>query len=204
MTGLEPVDLVFTDPPYGVSFKKPGKPYMVGDCANLLPAFLPIVYNIIKDDGAIYLFSSLQNLYQFWTIFQMYFKIHNIIIWDKINPIYPHSKAHYSMQYEPIFYGSKGLHYLKNKKIGDIVQAKIPRGGKRQHPTQKPVGVIKKILESTQESKNIILDPFLGSGTTAIACERLNRQWIGIEISEEYCEIAAKRIESERAQLKMF
>jgi DNA modification methylase len=49
-----------------------------------------------------------------------------------------------------------------------------------------------------------VVDPFLGSGTTAIACEQLNRRWIGIEISEKYCEIAAKRIERERQQLKLF
>lgn len=49
-----------------------------------------------------------------------------------------------------------------------------------------------------------VLDPFLGSGTTAIACERLKRKWIRIEISEEYCKIAVKRIEAERKQLKLF
>ena len=49
-----------------------------------------------------------------------------------------------------------------------------------------------------------VLDPFIGSGTTAIACEQLNKKWIGIEIEEKYCEIAAKRIENERKQLKLF
>jgi len=51
---------------------------------------------------------------------------------------------------------------------------------------------------------NIILDSFMGGGTTAIACERLNRRWIGIEIEERYCEISAKRIEKENQQLKLF
>ena len=50
---------------------------------------------------------------------------------------------------------------------------------------------------------DIILDPFLGSGTTAVACERLGRRWIGIEISKEYCDIAVKRIDLERSQLKL-
>ena len=50
----------------------------------------------------------------------------------------------------------------------------------------------------------LVLDPFLGSGTTAVACERLKRRWIGIEIEEKYCEIAKKRIEAERRQLKLF
>jgi len=76
------------------------------------------------------------------------------------------------------------------------------RTGNLYHPTQKPVGLIGQLI-----SANIcdsILDPFLGSGTTAIACERLNKKWIGIEINEKYCEMAAKRIKSERKQLKLF
>jgi DNA modification methylase len=51
---------------------------------------------------------------------------------------------------------------------------------------------------------HIVLDPFLGSGTTAVACEKLGRKWIGCEISEKYCSIAARRIASEAAQLKLF
>ena len=70
------------------------------------------------------------------------------------------------------------------------------------HPTQKPKLLLIKII--SQQDETLILDPFLGSGTTAIACERLNRRWIGIEISEKYCEISAKRIESEASQLKLW
>lgn len=74
----------------------------------------------------------------------------------------------------------------------------------RHHPTQKPVGLFQLILDRYCKEWPNTLDPYLGSGTTAIACERLNRKWIGIEISEEYCEIAAKRIEQETKQLKLF
>ena len=75
---------------------------------------------------------------------------------------------------------------------------------KKQHPCQKPSGLFVSILSDFSKKDDLILDPFLGSGTTAIACERLNRRWIGIEISEEYCEIAARRIEAETKQLKLF
>jgi DNA modification methylase len=73
----------------------------------------------------------------------------------------------------------------------------------KYHPTQKPTGLIEWCL-SFLPTANLILDPYLGSGTTAIACENLTKKWIGIEISEKYCEIAAKRIENERKQLKLF
>ena len=77
----------------------------------------------------------------------------------------------------------------------------------RYHPTQKPVGLFMKILTDYAKAGQSILDPFAGSGTTALACEELkdiNLSWILIEQDEEYCEIAAKRIERETKQLKLF
>jgi DNA modification methylase len=78
------------------------------------------------------------------------------------------------------------------------------RGDKPDHPCPKPISYIIQIVSRFTETGDTVLDPFLGSGTTAVACEQLNRRWIGIEISEKYCEIAAKRIERERQQLKLF
>ena len=60
------------------------------------------------------------------------------------------------------------------------------------------------LIENSSLVGNIVYDGFLGSGTTLIACEQLNRLWIGIEISEKYCEIAKQRIIRERSQLKLF
>jgi site-specific DNA-methyltransferase (adenine-specific) len=88
-------------------------------------------------------------------------------------------------------YGTKG-------NIKGVGQPKI-----RIHPTQKPIALMLWCLEKSKTT-GAVLDPFLGSGTTAVACERLKRKWIGIEIEERYCEIAAKRIEAERRQLKLF
>lgn len=59
------------------------------------------------------------------------------------------------------------------------------------------------ILPEIDEVDLVLTDPFFGSGTTGVACERLGRKWIGIEISKEYCDIAVKRIEQERNQLKL-
>ena len=72
------------------------------------------------------------------------------------------------------------------------------------HPNEKPTKLFSGLVLTYSDERDLLLDPFLGSGTTAIACERLKRKWIGIEIEEKYCEIAAKRIEQERKQLKLF
>ena len=64
----------------------------------------------------------------------------------------------------------------------------------RQHPTQKPLGVMKWILERYSEPGQLIVDPFCGSGTTCVAAKMLGRRYIGIDISEEYCQIAKDRL----------
>jgi len=78
-------------------------------------------------------------------------------------------------------------------------------GGKERtsHPTQKPLKLFMHLLEIHSNKNDLILDPFLGSGTTAVACEKLNRRWIGIEMNPEYIEIAKKRIEEETKQGKL-
>ena len=70
------------------------------------------------------------------------------------------------------------------------------RNNGKQHPTQKPVDLMERIVKTSSKEGGIILDPFMGSGTTAIACINTNRNYIGFELSEEYCKIAEKRISS--------
>ena len=92
---------------------------------------------------------------------------------------------------------------LKNGPWGDVWVFNPPK--KRfGHPCQKPFDLISHILKISSRKNDTVLDPFIGSGTTAVACEQLRRRWIGIELSEKYCEIAAKRIEKETAQLDLF
>ena len=190
------VDLVLTDPPYGVSYKNSGEIYMVGDTVNLIPYFLPKVYNLLKDDGAIYLFSSTTKLVDTLPIFNTYFKLHSIIIWDKRIGRIPRQLSHYKLRYEPILYGSKGLHRL-NGYVDDIFQQDIPRGKKRVHPTQKPKEIIEYLIKNSLKKNIVVLDPFLGSGTTSVVCKKLNIKFIGIEISQKYCEIAERRLAQE-------
>jgi len=189
---LPKVDLVLTDPPYGVSYKKAGEEYMVGDTVNLVPYFLPLAREVLKPDGAIYMFSSTTKLVDTLPVFNTYFKLHSIIIWDKRIGQIPRQLSHYKLRYEPILYGSKGLHRL-NGYADDVFQCDIPRGKKRVHPTQKPLEIVEYLVGNSAREASIVLDPFLGSGTTAVACINLNRKCIGIEIEEKYCEIAARR-----------
>lgn len=88
---------------------------------------------------------------------------------------------------------------LKRKVLNRV---ELLKDGTR-HPTQKPLKIINWCI-SYSKTKGLIFDPFLGSGTTAVACEKLGRRWIGCEINKEYCEVAAMRIKAEADQLKLF
>jgi site-specific DNA-methyltransferase (adenine-specific) len=83
---------------------------------------------------------------------------------------------------------------------GFVTEAKEPR----YHPTQKPVEILARIIADFSKEGDLIYDPFLGSGTTAIAAHRLNRRWIGSEISAEYVELANKRLEPYLMQEQLF
>jgi DNA modification methylase len=123
-------------------------------------------------------------------------RLYSLIIWDKIIGQIPRQMSHYKLRYEPILYGSMGLHRL-NAYQDDVIQCQIDRGHKRVHPTQKPVSVIEYLLKNSTNKKSLVLDPFLGSGTTTVACKHLGIRCIGIEIEEKYCELAAKRVSQE-------
>jgi site-specific DNA-methyltransferase (adenine-specific) len=102
--------------------------------------------------------------------------------------------------------GKMGLEYNIGKgypkTIISIIKPNNLTGG-GFHPTQKPVDLIVYLLRNFSDNNFNILDPCLGSGTTAVACEKLGRRWIGIEISEKYCEIAKQRIKNEADQFKL-
>jgi site-specific DNA-methyltransferase (adenine-specific) len=76
--------------------------------------------------------------------------------------------------------------------------------GAHKHPTVKPLLLLSRAVELLAADSELVLDPFLGSGTTAVACELLGRRWIGIELGEDYCEIAAKRIEEAAKENPLF
>ena len=93
--------------------------------------------------------------------------------------------------------------YNQGKQLRDVWELPVCQGPERlkgkdkraAHPTQKPLKLFKMLVEMASDENQIVLDPFMGVGTTAIACEELNRKWIGIESEKKYIELANKRID---------
>lgn len=90
------------------------------------------------------------------------------------------------------------------KRYGNILRASRGNSNKYEHPTQKPEEIIAKLLECSSKEGDVVLDPFLGSGTTALISEKMGRRWLGCEIEEQYHRVIESRLAAERAQGKLF
>lgn len=96
---------------------------------------------------------------------------------------------------------------IKQIELGAVLKTiinKFPENYSYQHPTQKPVELMENIIKLTTNNQNVVLDSFMGSGTTLVACAKMGRKGIGIEIDEEYFDIACKRVEEAYKQQDMF
>ncbi len=176
------VDLCLTDPPYGIGMdkelhKKQGK-YGYKDYGNTnwdvkptkeyFDEMIRVSKNQIIWGGNYfvdYLYPSMG-----W------------MVWDK-------GQRNFSLADGELAWSS----FQRALRIFEVSRAKALQDHK-QHPTQKSLSLMKWCLLKSSEKNSLILDPFLGSGTTAVACKELHRRFIGIEISKEYCDIANLRL----------
>ena len=199
MPRLEPVNAIITDPPYG--YLK----HRIETGVNI-KEFIWLSYKVLKDD-TFFVFFGLQPYLSFWVIEALKrFKYKKEIIWYKR---YSNSPVHEIQRvFENIMLFVKG-----NKRFIDDWRT-ITRGYKARdlvsfapenrrligkgikHPTVKPVSLMKWLIALTTNKGDVILDPFAGSGTTAIAALEMNRKFILIEKDPEYCNLAVKRIKN--------
>jgi DNA modification methylase len=193
MNGVK-ADMVFTDPPYGYSYEsnyqKKHKELLNDD--KILD-FLPNVYLFSKDNIAIYLFCGWQTIKE-WIleVEKNSFDLKNIIIWKKNNWSMGDLKGAYAGQYEVMLFLHKGRIQLKNGRGQDVWE--FDRVPPKEHPTMKPIQLIEKALKDTTENNNLVLDLFLGSGSTMVAAHQLKRKCYGIELDPKYCQVIIDRM----------
>jgi DNA modification methylase len=147
----------------------------------------------LKDNGSAYVFYANGKENDIFPYLDFY--KYQVIIWNKLNKGFGDIASRYHHTYEPFIYISKGSPTNWYGETNDI-DVWITKGGYKNdfHPTQKPLDIISKMIKNSTKENDMVLDCFLGSGTTAVACKQLNRNYIGIEISEKYCEIARQRL----------
>lgn len=205
-----PADMVFTDPPYGMSYgggraagSTPkgatvkahgmilGDDYQGDDLIDLVRQAISAAYASSKSGAAYYICFTWRTYSEFEAaIVDAGLKIANCIVWDKKS--IGLGNANYRPQHEFIFY-IKGDGWQGDKSQSDIW--KMSRGATSAyvHPTQKPVELIEKALQNSSKSGDTVLDSFGGSGSTLIACEKTNRQARLMELDPKYVDVIVKR-----------
>lgn len=205
------IDLVLTDPPYNasnsnISCEEKGYNSINKDWDKnfIAKPFLDLCYEKLKDNGSMIIFCSYHTLEQYLSFKKM--KLQQILHWEKTNP-FPAIAKVYTPNVEYIVWFVKGSPYVFNKNFAEhcILRTPICQGSEREnHPSQKPLKLINKLLLVHSNEHDIVLDCFSGSGTTAVACHNLNRRFICIEKEKEYYDLSVERLKNAQAQLKLF
>lgn len=203
------IDMILADPP----FFNPAVHYQSriswGRCwgdLSVLGEFFYVVAleykRILKSSGHLFVFCHDESYPVFFPVAYGKWDFTKALIWDKtrigLGKIFRH-------QYEMILWASnKGADVYNDGKVHSDILSHAPSLSKdRLHPVEKPMSLYTELLTICSKENDLIVDTFLGGGTSVATCETSNRRWIGIEISKEYCDIAVERIKREVAQLKL-
>lgn len=215
------VDLVLTDPPYLISkksnFDKGGAWNNATDarCRKTPPktefgewdkkefdidTAIAECYRILKPSGSIIMFFDIWKMQELKEIMESHkFKQFRLCRWDKTNPVPVNSKLNYlSNTTEYFITAVKGGKPTFNSEYDKgIYTYPICSGAERtEHPTQKPLILIDELVKKHSNEGDLIIDPFMGSGTTGVSAKKFNRSFLGIELEENYFQIAKNRIDT--------
>ena len=191
------VDMVLTDPPYGMSFQSNFRTEKYGGIENdsdlsWLDDFADECYRVAKDNTAHYIFCSFHHIDKFKTAFEKRFKVKNVLVWVKNCTSMGDLKGNFAPKTEFILFLHKGRSLIRGKRDCNVLE--FSKTGNKLHPTQKPVDMLEFMIEKFSDECQVVIDPFMGSGSTGVAAKNLNRKFIGIELDEQYFEIAKERI----------
>jgi DNA modification methylase len=204
------VDLILTDPPYGVSrnhqlgfsnMGRSGMDYGEWDYGFDQKEWIKICTPLVKNGGSIVIFNDWKNMsYIVEELVENGFIIKDLLRWEKTNPMPRNVKSRYVMDVEVAVWAVKGKkRWAFNKPdevpyLRPVFKAGLVLGKKRIHPTQKQSSVLEEIVSIHSNKGDLVFDPFFGSGSTAQACKKLERNFIGSEIEEKYYKKALKWI----------
>lgn len=216
---LNPVDLIVTDPPYlltsGGGNPSPEHRKMSG-CFNSdkydnggglvicdidWPDFMKPLFDALKPDSHCYVMCNNRHVKNMLSAAEdAGFGFHNLLVWDKMSCT-PNRWYMKNIEFTGFFYKGKA------KFINDCGYQQLmacPQENYGDHPTTKPTALMQHYIENSSQPGDIVLDPFMGAGSTGVAAVRSGRKFIGIEISEKYFDQACKRIEESSKKSDLF
>ena len=201
---LPPVDLIVTDPPYRVisgGVTGPDRPtgilksndsriFQHNDIA--FTDYLPQLYRVLRDPGHLYLMVNFFNLEEALAATrQAGFDVHNLLVWQK-NTVTPN--RWYMKNAEYVIFARKGKAVSINDCGSKTVHTFVNPTGDRDHPTQKPTDLMRFYIENSSRPGDLVLDPFMGSGSTGVAALAAGRRFHGIEVDPRYYGVACRRM----------
>lgn len=217
------VDFILTDPPYNLgqhstgNIPLPGRTAINNDVAEWdMIDFNPEEWTdefirILKPTGNIFIFTSYNQLGRWYNSLDYKFDSSNFMIWHKTNPSPKIYKAGFLNSCEMIFTCWNKRHtwnFISQTEMHNFIESSICMKPERlsnpKHPAQKPVAILRKMIEIASNENDIVFDPFMGVGSTGVAALGLNRRFIGVELDESYFEAAKKRIEIALSQGDLF
>ena len=198
---LGKVDAVITDPPYGLNYPYLSYADTPENLGDLVPPFVAAARAVAS---RVVIFPGVHNLW-------VYPKADWVVSWSWRSTSH-FGRAGYNMWQPVLLYGddlkqfgnvngitkTDSIHYADSNGIGFLSERV------EGHPCPKPVKVMRWLVQRFCEAAGTVIDPFMGSGTTGVACMKLGRKFIGIEIEPKYFDIACKRIEDAQRQGDMF
>jgi DNA modification methylase len=203
------VDCVITDPPYGIDYDGKQKGTVENDgedeALELLDNVAQQLSRVLKEDGHGYIFWTSRTIPKAHRILSNYLTIENVAVWykNKSNILVSQDGQKYAYTYDPIFFVSNAEpRPLEGKptELKDVFE--VAKVHDFDHPTQKPTELITEFVENSTISNDVILDPFMGSGTTAVAAIQNDRDYVGFEVDEDnYRSVIERRIGEAKRQV---
>lgn len=207
------VDFILTDPPYNIAKHStgniyiPGRKYLNNDIADWdMQEFRPEEWveqflRILKPTGNLFIFTSYNQIGQWYSCLDHKFDRTQFMVWHKTNPAPKIYKAGFLNSCELILCCWNKRHkwnFLGQEEMHNFIESPICSGPERlnnpKHPAQKPVSILKKMIEIATDENDVILDPFMGVGSTGAAAISMNRKFIGIEYEQSYFKAAEVRL----------
>lgn len=220
------VDLVLTDPPYNLAWKAEiklaGRSNIFHRAAQILKwdevsipelcaGTYPQFNRLLKESGSVLSFCRTEFITELVNAGKKEdLDVKTTIVWHKTNPVTQIRKKNYLSSIEAVVWQARKrekipftFNFGRQTDMHNFIEGPICMGAERtEHPTQKPIYVLEKLLVVHSNCGDLVIDPFMGSGTTGVACVRNGRKFIGIELNEKYFDIACRRIEAETKQMK--
>ena len=202
------IDLILTDPPYNIARKnnfhtmgRNGIDFGEWDKGFDQFEWLKQIPRILSRDGSAVIFNDWKNVGEIARFCEsLGLVIKDMLRWEKTNPMPRNRDRRYITDFEcAIWLTNKNakwsFHRLCEKYQRPVFHHSVVNGDEKLHPTQKPVKLMEEIIQIHSSPTAVVLDPFMGSGSTGVACVNTNRDFIGIELDPDYFNIAKNRIQ---------